>query len=190
MKVVAFNGSPRRDGNTYTLLTKVLDPIQAAGIETEIVQIGGQLVHGCAACLTCRTKTPGRCVFEDDFVNDCADKCRQADAIIIGTPTYYSDVSTEVKAFIDRVGYVLGPEGALKHKPGCAVAAVRRGGATHAIDTINHFFMLNNMYIVCGTYWNMGYGRNKGECLNDAEGLKNMLALGENMVWILEKIGK
>ncbi len=188
MKVVAFNGSPRPDGNTYTLLTKVLAPLQAAGIETEIVQIGGKPVHGCMACMACRTKNPGRCVINNDFVNECVQKCREADAIIIGSPTYYSDVTTEVKAFIDRVGYVLGPEGVLKRKPAAAVLAVRRGGAVHALDTINHFFMINGMFIVSGTYWNMGYGREKGECLNDEEGLRNMQSLGENMAWLLNKI--
>ncbi len=188
MKVVAFNGSPHKDGNTYLLLKAALAPLEEAGFETEIVQIGGQPVRGCTACLSCRNQTPGKCVITDDFVNDCAQKCREADAILIGSPTYFASVSTEVKAFIDRVGYVLGPERALERKPVAAVAAVRRGGAVQVVDAINHFFMINGAFIVSGTYWNMGYGRNKGEVLGDEEGLRNMRSLGENMAWLLKKL--
>lgn len=188
MKVVAFNGSPRVDGNVSILIRKVFEPLNEAGIETELVLIGGKPVRGCAACMSCRTKTPGRCVFNDDFVNEAAQKCREADGIILASPTYYANVSTETKAFIDRVGYLLGPEGALKRKPAAAVVSARRGGATAVFDAINRFFLINGMLVVGATYWNMGYGREKGECLNDAEGLRNMRALGENFAWVLQKL--
>ncbi len=188
MKVVAFNGSPRVDGNCATLIRKVFEPLEEAGIETELVQIGGKLVRGCAACMSCRTKNPGRCVFDDDFVNEAAQKCREADGIILASPTYYANVSTETKAFIDRVGYVLGPERALERKPAAAVVSVRRGGATAVFDAINRFFLIGGAYVVGGSYWNMGFGRDRGECLNDEEGLKNMRVLGENFVFALQKL--
>ena len=186
MKGVAVNGTPRVGGTCEALIKKVFEPLNEAGIETELIQIGGKPVRGCAACLTCRTKTPGRCVFNDDFVNECAQKCREADGILLASPTYYANVSTETKAFIDRVGYVLGPERALARKPGAAIVSVRRGGATAVFDAINRFMLINGMFVVGGTYWNMGYGRDKGEALNDEEGLKNMRALGENMAWFLQ----
>ena len=188
MKVVAFNGSPRVDGNCATLIRKFFEPLAEAGIETELIQIGGKPLRGCAACMSCRTKTPGRCVFNDDFVNDAAQKCREADGIIIASPTYYANVSTETKALIDRVGYILGPEGALKRKPAAAIVSARRGGAVPVFDAINRFFLINGMLVVGATYWNMGFGRDKGECLNDEEGLRNMRALGENFVWTLQKL--
>ncbi len=188
MKVVAFNGSPRVNGNCSLLIQKFFEPLNESGIETEVFQIGGKLVRGCSACMACRTKTPGKCAFNDDFVNEAAQKCREADGIVVASPTYYANVSTEVKAFIDRVGYILGPEGALKRKPGAAIASVRRAGAVHVFDAINRFFAINGMLIVGATYWNMGIGREKGECLNDEEGLRNMRALGENFAWLLNKI--
>jgi len=188
MKVVAFNGSPRHDGNCSILIRKFFEPLEEAGIKTELVQIGGKPVRGCSACMACRSTSPGKCVFDDDFINDAAQKCREADGLVLASPTYYANVSTETKAFIDRVGFVLGPEGALKRKPAAAIVSVRRAGAISVFDAINHFFAINGMFIVGGTYWNMGIGLEKGECLNDEEGLRNMLALGENFTWFLQKI--
>lgn len=189
MKVVAFNGSPRKGGNTEQLLRAVFAPLEAAGIETELVQVGGTPLRGCIACMKCRERKDGRCALDGDMLNDCVARMREADGILLGSPTYFTDVSAELKALIDRAGYVaLANGGLLRRKVGAAVVAVRRGGATHAFDTMNHLFLISQMVIPGGTYWNMGYGREKGEVAGDAEGLANMQCLGENMAWLLKAL--
>lgn len=188
MKVVAFNGSPRQDGNTACLINHVFVALQAEGIETEMVQVGGNLIHGCTACYQCFERKNGRCVIETDLVNDCIAKMRQADGIILASPTYFADVSSELKALIDRAGFVnLANDRFLKRKAGAAVVAVRRGGEIHAFDTINHLFLICEMIIPGSCYWNMGFGRDKGEVENDAEGLRTMKILGENLAWVLQR---
>lgn len=191
MKVVAFNGSPRKGGNTEFLLKTVCAELNREGIETEIIQIGGKRLHGCTACMKCVENQDKRCVIENDPVNEWIEKMIEADAIIIGSPTYFADVSTEVKALIDRAGYVSLVNGSLlSRKPGAAVIAVRRGGAIHAFDTINHFFGINGMITVGSSYWNMGIGREPGEVEKDAEGVATMKNLGSNMAWLLKKIAR
>jgi multimeric flavodoxin WrbA len=190
MKVVAFNGSPRKDGNTVCLIKHVFEALKAEGIETEMVQVGGNLIHGCTACYQCREKKDCRCVIKNDIVNDCIAKMRQADGIILASPTYFADVTPELKALIDRAGFVsMANGGLLKRKVGAAVIAVRRGGAIHAFDTINHLFLISEMIIPGSCYWNVGTGREKGEVENDEEGIRTMQVLGENMAWLLKKLG-
>lgn len=187
MKVVAFNGSPRRDGNTFQLIGHVFDALKAEGIETELVQVGGHLVHGCTACFQCFQNKDGRCV-QADLVNDWIGKMQEADGIILASPTYFADITPELKALIDRAGFVAGAnDNFLKRKIGAAVIAVRRGGAIHAFDTINHFFLIRQMIIPGSCYWNMGVGREKGEVEKDEEGVRTMKVLGENMAWLLKK---
>ena len=189
MKVVAINGSPRQNGNTNRLLEEVCVELEAAGIDTEIIRIGGKQVHGCTACMKCWENKDGKCIIDNDFVNECITKMREADGILIGTPTYFADVSTEVKGLIDRVGFVaLANDGFLNRKVGAAVVAVRRAGGIHAFDTINHFFGINGMYTVGSSYWNIGVGLETGEVEQDDEGLNTMRNLGRNMAWILQKI--
>jgi len=189
MKVVAFNGSPRKDGNTVRLINHVLGVLQSEGIETELVQLGGNLIHGCTACYQCFEKKDGKCIIQNDIVNECIDKMRRADGIILASPTYFADVTPELKALIDRGGLVsIANERMLKRKVGAAVIAVRRGGAIHVFDTINHLFTICEMIIPGSCYWNMGVGRDKGEVENDEEGIKTMQVLGENMAWLLKKI--
>lgn len=189
MKVVAFNGSPRKDGNTGRLLLKVLSELEREGIDTEIVHIGGKKVHGCTACMKCMENQDQKCVLDDDFVNTCIRKMKEADGIIIGSPTYFADVSTEVKALIDRAGFVgMVNGGMFSRKIGAAVVAVRRAGGIHAYDTINHFFGISSMITVGSSYWNLGLGLDPGDVENDVEGMQTMQALGINMVWILKKI--
>ena len=190
MKVVAFNGSPRKGGNTEILLNEVLNVIASHGIETEIVQVGGTAINGCRACLRCRKENDGRCHNNSPFMNECIDKMEKADGIIIGSPVYYTDVTAEVKALIDCAGYSMGHVSRLKRKPGAAVLAVRRAGATHAFDTINHFFLINEMIVPGSSYWNMGIGREKGDVLTDAEGIRTMHTLGENFAWLLETLNQ
>ena len=190
MKVVAFNGSPRKDGNTVCLINHVFAALNAGGVETEMVQLGGCLIHGCTACYQCFGKKNGRCVLDNDIVNDCIEKMRQADGIILASPTYFADITPELKALIDRAGLVsIANDRFLKRKAGAAVIAVRRGGAIHAFDTINHFFLIGEMIIPGSCYWNQGVGREKGEVENDEEGIRTMKILGENMAWLLKKLG-
>jgi len=189
MKVVAFNGSPRKDGNTSRLLQHVENALEKEGIETERVQLGGNLIHGCTACFECFKNKDGRCVLTGDMVNDCIARMRQADGIILGSPTYFADVTPELKALIDRAGFVAGAnDNFLKHKVGAAVVAVRRGGAIHAFDTINHFFLIRQMIVPGSCYWNVGLGRDKGDVENDEEGVRTMAVLGENMAWLLKRL--
>lgn len=189
MKVVAFNGSPRREGNTASLIGHVFEALEKEGIETELVQLGGKPVHGCLACYKCVENKDGKCVIDKDVINDCIGKMTEADGIILGSPTYVTDVTTEIKALIDRATVVDRANGnKLSRKVGAAVVAMRRAGAVHAFDTINHFFGVLQMVIPGSIYWNLGLGRDVGDVENDEEGLQTMKSLGENMAWLLSRI--
>lgn len=185
MYAVAVNGSPRKGGNTEILLNRVLAPLAQAGWETELVQVGGQKIRGCMACYKCFERQNGQCAVDNDVFNPLMEKLLRADAIIFGSPTYFTDVTAEMKALLDRAGIVAIANGrAFKGKIGAAVVAARRGGATHVYDTINHMFLMNQMLIPGSVYWNMGYGRDKGEVEQDAEGLGNMKNLGQVIAWL------
>ena len=189
MKALAINGSPRKGGNTEFLLNKVLEPIREAGIEPEIIQLGGNLVQGCMACYKCVENKDSKCVNNKDMINEAITKMISADAILLGSPTYFADVTAEMKALIDRAGFVARANNHLfSRKIGAAVVAQRRGGATHVLDTINHLFLISRMIIPGSTYWNFGVGRNKGEVENDTEALENMKDLGETIVWLLKNL--
>lgn len=189
MKVTAFNGSPRKDGNTFHLIQHVFAVLNANGIETELVQVGGNLIHGCTACRQCFEKKDFCCRITADIVNDCINKMRQSDGIILASPTYFADLTPELKALIDRAGLVNMANGRfLKRKVGSAVVAVRRGGAIHVFDSINHLFQICEMIIPGSCYWNVGIGREKGEVENDEEGIRTMQVLGENMAWLMKKL--
>jgi len=189
MKVLAINGSPRRDGNTSLLLAEVLKPLVSAGHEAEVVQLGGKMVHGCTACLKCKSDPIQKCHIKNDAINTVIEKMIDADAIIIGSPVYFADVTTEIKALIDCAGYVTRAGGnLLKQKIGAAVIAVRRAGELHAFDSINHFFLINQMIVPGSNYWNIAIGRDKGDVLNDEEGMLTMETLGKNIGWLLQKI--
>jgi len=189
VKVVAFNGSPRENGNTAILIHHVLKVLQEEGIETEFVQLGGQLIHGCMACGSCLKLQNRECKIVDDNVNVYIKKMLEADGIILGSPTYFSMMTSELKALIDRAGYVGRSNGHLfKRKVGAAIVAVRRTGAMPTFDAINHFFLINGMIIPGSSYWNVGVGLRKGDVEDDVEGIEIMKALGKNMAWLLEKI--
>jgi multimeric flavodoxin WrbA len=189
MKVIAFNGSARKDGNTAILINSVLKELQKEGIEIEHLQLAGQKIQGCMACYKCFENKNRQCVFNDDILNTCVEKMDQAQGIILGSPTYFTDVSTEMKALIDRSGFVSKANGdMLQRKLGAAVVAMRRAGCIHAFDTLNHFFLIAQMIIPGSSYWNMGIGRNKGEVEKDEEGINTMKVLGRNMAWLLKKI--
>lgn len=189
MKVVAFNGSPRKDGNTATLIRHVLDELEKEGIETETVHIGGKSIHGCIACMKCFEKKDKKCVIDNDIVNDCIEKMVEADGIILASPTYFADLTPEIKALIDRAGFVAVANGGLfKRKVGAAVVAVRRAGSIHVFDSINHLFTITQMIIPGSSYWNMGIGLAEGDVEQDEEGIRTMQTLGQNMAWLLKKI--
>ena len=189
MKVVAFNGSPRKEGNTAVMLKIVLAELETHGIETELVQIGNNSVHGCTGCRQCRQLQGHKCVIDGDFVNSAIEKMVEADGIILGTPTYFSDVTTEMKALIDRAGVVCRANGdLLARKVGAGVVVARRAGSLHAFDTLNHFFLIEQMIVVGSSYWNIALGGNAGEVNTDQEGVSTMKTLGQNMAWLLEKL--
>jgi multimeric flavodoxin WrbA len=185
MKAIAINGSPRPGGNTEALLKKVLEPLKAAGWGTEYLKIGGQPVRGCSACFKCFERKDKRCTMENDTMNEFLDKIYAADAVILGSPTYFTDVSAEMKALLDRAGMVgIANGGLLKGKIGAAVVAVRRGGATHVFDTINHMFLMSSMIVPGSTYWNLGMGLEKEDVLKDEEAMRNMSHLGKTIAWL------
>lgn len=189
MKVVAFNGSPRADGNTALLLNTVLAEIRKENIETELVQVGGQNIHGCRACYQCFKLVNRHCVCDDDCLNGWIDKMSKADAIVLGSPTYFADITPEMKALIDRAGMTARANDAMfTRKVGAAVVAVRRGGAIHAFDSLNHFFLISDMIVPGSSYWNLAFGREKGEVAKDEEGMRTMKTLGSNIAWLLKKI--
>lgn len=189
MKVVAFNGSARKDGNTAILLRRVLDELEREGIETELVHLAGHDLHGCTGCRKCAARKDRRCSRDDDMVNRCIEKMLAADGILLGSPTYFTDVTTEMKALIDRCGFVAKQnQDMFRRKVGAAVVAVRRAGSTHAFDTMNHFFTINQMIVPGSSYWNVGIGLEKGDVEKDEEGLRTMKVLGENMAWLLAKL--
>jgi len=189
MKVVAFNGSARKEGNTAMLIGIVFEELKKEGIATELVELAGKDMHGCIACYGCFGNQDQRCSVDKDYVNECIGKMLEADGIILGSPTYFSDVTAELKALIDRSGLVAKANADMfSRKVGAAVVAVRRGGSIHAFDTINHFFTISQMIIPGSNYWNMGIGLEKGDVDNDEEGKQTMRVLGQNMAWLLKKL--
>ena len=190
-RVVAVNGSPRPEGNTARLLDMVCRPLQARGILTERLQLGGSRVHGCSGCRKCFENLDQRCVFTDDPINGIIAAMGRADGIILGSPTYFANVTTEMKALIDRAGYVSRANGFMfARKVGAAVVAVRRAGAIHAWNSINHFLHISQMVQPGSIYWNLGIGREPGEVEKDEEGCLTMERLGENMAWLLLRLNR
>ncbi len=189
MKIIAFNGSARKNGNTALMIEAVFKELNQEGIETEMIQLAGKHPHGCIACYQCFKRKDRKCIVELDCINECIEKMDEADGIILASPTYFADISTEMKALIDRTGMTARANGDMfKRKVGAAIVSQRRGGAIHAFDTMNHFFTISQMMIVGSSYWNIGIGRDKGEVSQDVEGLATMSVLGQNMAWLLGKI--
>jgi multimeric flavodoxin WrbA len=189
MKVIAFNGSARKQGNTAILLNHVLDEIKSEGIETELYELAGSPVRGCIACYQCFKNKDLRCAVKDDVINECIEKMIGADGIILGSPTYFADVTAGTRALIERSGLVARANGDIfKRKVGAGVVAVRRAGAIHAFSSLNHFFLIGQMIVPGSSYWNIGFGREIGEARNDHEGIQTMKTLGQNMAWLLKKL--
>ena len=187
LSVVAFNGSPREKGNTSRLIWTVFAELEGEGIGVSEIQIGNNMVRGCTACGTCREDpTMGRCKFDDDPVNEWADAMVQADGIILASPTYFANVTTEMKALIDRAGFSRGKQ--LRRKVGAPIVVARRGGAIQVYNTLMAFFGIAQMVVPGSSYWNMGYGLKPGDVDNDAEALDTMTNMGANMAWVLKKL--
>ena len=189
MKVIAFNGSVRENGNTAILIRQVFKELENENIKTELIQLAGKKISGCIACGECSVLKNNKCALTDDLINEYVAKMIQADGIIIGSPTYFADCTAGAKALIERTGMVSRANNSLfRRKVGAAVVAVRRAGAIHTFDSINHFFTIGEMIIVGASYWNIGIGREIGEVANDQEGLNTMRVLGKNMAWLMKKI--
>lgn len=190
MKVVAFSGSARRDGNTAVMVREAFSTLEQAGVETELVQLAGKTIRGCRACYKCKDSKDRRCSLTEDVVNGCIDKMLGADGILLASPTYFADCSAEIKALVDRAGMVSRMNGdMLKRKAGAAISVARRGGAIHTFDSLNHFFLIGQMIVVGSSYWNLGFGADKGDVAKDEEGMQVMRTLGENMAWVLARLG-
>jgi multimeric flavodoxin WrbA len=189
MKVVAFNGSARKDGNTAIAIGHVFRGLEEEGIATEMIQFSGRQIRGCLACYKCWEKKDKRCINDKDDVNAFISKMIEADGIILASPTYFSDVSAEMKAVIDRCGMVSRANDHIyKRKVGAAIAVHRRGGAIHALDTLNHFFLGNNMIMPGSSYWAFAVAREIGQVEQDEEGMQTMNDLGQNMAWLMKKL--
>lgn len=192
MKVIGINGSSRKDGNTAILIRTVFEELQKNGIDTELIQLPEVNIDPCkmcegGKCLACLEK--GACVFTHDDFHVIFEKIKEADGLVLGSPVYGADISSKMKSFIDRLGIAsLGDAKVLQHKPGAAVSAVRRAGGMTAVDALNHFMLFREMLVVGSTYWNMVYGKDVGDVLNDDEGMANMRNIGENMAWLLKKL--
>lgn len=186
MKVLAINGSARKNGNTHVLISRLLKQCNAAGMETEEVQFAGDVIEPCKACFACGGKE--NCVHQKDYFTEIFEKMKQVDGIILGSPVYSANISANMQAFLERAAVVgdMNP-GLLKYKIGACVASARRSGALCAVDAMNHFFLNHEMFVVGSTYWNIGYGKMPGDVLKDEEGLANMDNLAKNMIWLLQK---
>ena len=184
MKVLLINGSPNEFGSTFTALSEVAKMLNQEGIETEIIHIGRGAMQGCIACRKCRGESD-KCVF-DDLVNEVAEKAKNADGFVFGSPVYYASANGSMIAFLDRLFYSQSKHFA--HKPGAAVVAARRAGTTAALDNLNKYFTINQMPVVSSQYWNMVYGNNGEEVKKDLEGMQIMRTLGKNMAWLLKSI--
>ncbi|MGD0099478.1 MAG: flavodoxin family protein [Acidobacteriota bacterium] len=190
MRVTAFNGSGRKDGNTCLLLKTVLDELEEEGIETELVQMAEQdPIQGCIACYKCMERKNMKCAIETDPFNQYFEKISKADGLLLGSPVYFSDVTAGMKALMERTGLVARANGnLLRRKVGAGVVAVRRAGSNHTLASLNYLFLISEMIIPGSSYWNMALGRKPGDVLEDAEGIQTMRNLGKNMAWLLKKI--
>ena len=186
MKAIAFNGSPRKDGNTTILIRRLLDGLEHEGIETELVQLSEKEIRGCIACYKCFESQDGRCAVKNDAANEYIEKIMAAQGVVLGSPVYFQDVTPEMKALIDRAGFVGLANGKMyRNKVGSALACFRRSGGMHTIETMNHLFLSNEL-IIAGRV--MGVGKEKGEVEKDTEGMELAGALGQRMAWIMKRL--
>lgn len=191
MHVIAINGSPKADGNTYQALKTVTDELQKEGISSEIIHVGNKNIRGCLACGACAVNKNEKCVIDDE-VNEIIQKMKNADGIIIGSPVYYASIAGTMKSFLDRAFYVAGAgnDGLFRHKVGASVAVARRSGEVATFDHLNHYFTVSEMFVVPSRYWNVIHGQKPGEALQDEEGIQTMRVLGKNMAFLMKSIAQ
>ena len=183
MKALLVNGSPRRNGCTYTALTELAKTLEAEGIKTEVVHVGNKDIRGCIACRSCRKN--GKCVF-DDAVNEAAAKFEACDGLVVGSPVYYASANGTLIAFLDRLFYSTGFDKTMK--VGAGVASARRGGITSTFDELNKYFTITGMPVASGQYWNGIHGNDAGEAVQDEEGMQMMRTLARNMAFLMKSI--
>ena len=188
MKVLGINGSPRKSGNTAAMIKTVFNVLEEKGIECELYQLGGKPVRGCIDCGWCKTHHEKRCSIDTDCINECIAKMDEADAVIIGSPTYFAALTSETKALIDRAGRICRGQGLLKRKIGAAVVPARRAGFLNVFQAINNFYLIQEAIVPGSSYWNTGLAAAPGDFEKDTEGVGTMTTLGENIAWLLEKI--
>jgi len=184
MKVLLINGSPKKDGNTAFSLNQMVEVFQSEGIETEIIQVGSQLIRGCTGCGSCYKL--GKCVF-DDIVNETAKKLQNADGLVLGSPVYYASPNGTLLSFLDRLFYSSGNVDK-RMKVGASVVVARRGGCTASMDVLNKYFTISQMPVASSTYWNIIHGAKPGEASQDAEGIRTVRNLARNMVFLMRSI--
>lgn len=188
MKVVAFNGSPKKEGNTYHAIKLVTDELEKEGIEVEIIHVGNKVIRGCLACGACAKNQNEKCIIEDE-VNGWVQKMKEADGILLGSPVHYSAIGGTMKSFLDRAFYVSGVNGGLlRHKVGASVVAVRRSGGLPTFEQLNNYIHYSEMLIPTSNYWNVIHGAGPGEALQDEEGRQIMRVLGKNMTWLIKLV--
>lgn len=189
MKVIAFNGSPRKSGNTYEAIKAVANELEKENIEVEIIHVGNKVIRGCLACGGCSRNMNERCVIENDEVNGWIQKMKEADGIILGSPVHYSAIAGTMKSFLDRAFLVTSVNsGMLRHKVGASVVAVRRSGGVPTFDQLNNYINYSEMVMPTSNYWNVVHGTELGEATQDEEGMQIMRVLGKNMSWLMKLI--
>ena len=187
MKVIAFNGSPKKEGNTYHAIKMVTDELEKEGIEIEIIHVGNKTIRGCLACNACARSKNEKCIVDNDEVNEWIQKMKEADGIILGSPVHYSSISGTMKSFLDRAFYVANT-GILRHKVGAAVVAVRRSGGVTTFNQLNNYINYAEMLMPNSNYWNVIHGTSPGEAIGDEEGRQIMRVLGKNMAWLMKLV--
>lgn len=189
MRILAFNGSPHQEGNTFHAIKMVTSELEKEGIETEIIQVGSQAIRGCTACGQCIKNQDERCVLPGDDVNQWLQQMKAADGVILGSPVHFASVGGAMKSFLDRAFYVSGVNGnLLRHKVGAAVVAVRRSGGLPTFNQLNNFLNYSEMLLPTSNYWNVIHGARPGEVTQDVEGMQIMRLLGKNMAWLLKLV--
>ncbi|MFA7659523.1 MAG: flavodoxin family protein [Candidatus Gastranaerophilaceae bacterium] len=190
MHLIAINGSPKAEGNTYHALKLVAEELEKQGISTEIIHIGNKNIRGCLACNACAKNKNEKCIIDDE-VNEAIQKMKNADGIIIGSPVYYASIAGTMKCFLDRAFYVAGANGGLfRHKVGASVAVARRSGEVATFDHLNHYFTIGEMFLASSNYWNVIHGQTPAQALQDEEGVQIMRVLGKNMAFLLKSIAE
>ncbi len=187
MKVIAINGSPKKEGNTYHAIKMVADELEKENIEVEIVHVGNKVIRGCMGCNACMKNNNSRCIFDDDIVNDVIQKIKEADGLLLGTPVHYAAIGGTMKSLLDRVFYAGGKD-TFRHKVGASLVAVRRSGGVPAFNQLNNYINYAEMAMPSSNYWNVIHGTTPGDVLKDEEGTQIMRILGKNMAWLMKVI--